>query len=72
MSVALGDLNGDGKLDMAVASQRDNNVAIFLVSTPVPTCSPTPTATATVISTNCSDWRCPPSATSFTRESNTN
>ncbi|MCI0704510.1 MAG: FG-GAP-like repeat-containing protein [Planctomycetia bacterium] len=30
VSVALGDVNGDGKLDILVANQQDNNVGVFL------------------------------------------
>jgi hypothetical protein len=34
MAVALGDLNGDGRLDMAVAAFDDNEVAVHLNTTP--------------------------------------
>ncbi len=35
VSVTLGDLNGDGRLDMVTASSRDSNVAVFLNTTNV-------------------------------------
>src|SRR5205823_614511 len=59
-SVAIGDFNGDGKQDLAVANYSSHTVSIRLgqcipvptptptpTSTPTPSPSPTPTATAT-------------------------
>jgi hypothetical protein len=45
-SVAVGDFNLDGKLDLAVANSGNNNVTILLN-----TCTPLPTATATLTGT---------------------
>jgi len=40
-SVAVGDFNGDGKLDLAVANQGSDTVAILLQGSPAVTLSPT-------------------------------
>jgi len=50
ISVAVGDFNGDGKQDLAIADTDSNNVSILLrdcAATPTPTPTPTATPTAT-------------------------
>jgi hypothetical protein len=54
-SVAAGDLNNDGSLDLATANLITNNVSVLLnecgQATPTPTSTPTATDTATVTAT---------------------
>ena len=50
----MGDFNGDGKQDLAIANTDSNNVSILLrdcAATPTPTPTPTPTATPTATPT---------------------
>ena len=46
VSVAVGDFNGDGRQDLAVANVNSGNVSILLNTCTAPPPAPTPTATA--------------------------
>ena len=59
-SVAVGDFNGDGMQDLAVANESSHNVSILLRS-----CAPTPTATPTATATVSP---CPPVITQSTSQ----
>ena len=63
ISVAVGDFNGDGRLDLAVANARSNTVTILLNTCVPPTSTPTATLTSTPTSTVTPTATSTPSAT---------